>query len=246
MIYITGDTHIPIDIEKLNEKLFPEQLEMTRNDYVIICGDFGGVWDLSERHLKWLEWLENRNFTVLFADGNHENFDMLESIPVSMWKGGKVRFVKENVIHLMRGQVYVIDDKCFFVMGGAYSQDKAFRKPGVTWWERELPNEKEYKEALHNLKEVGFDVDYIITHTAPTSIISKFYNCPEEKQFNEFLQYIADTTGFRKWFFGHVHSDAEINKRFTVLYDRIYDLDKEKMLEERCKGYVAKGSPASM
>ena len=45
MIYITGDTHIPVDIGKLSVKRFPEQKEMTKRDYVIICGDFGGVWD---------------------------------------------------------------------------------------------------------------------------------------------------------------------------------------------------------
>ena len=39
MIYITGDTHIPVDIQKLSTKRFPEQKEMTKNDYVIICGD---------------------------------------------------------------------------------------------------------------------------------------------------------------------------------------------------------------
>ena len=36
MIYITGDTHIPVDIQKLSTKRFPEQKEMTKNDYVII------------------------------------------------------------------------------------------------------------------------------------------------------------------------------------------------------------------
>ena len=42
MIYITGDTHIPTDVGKLSSKRFPEQKNLTKNDYVIICGDFGG------------------------------------------------------------------------------------------------------------------------------------------------------------------------------------------------------------
>lgn len=41
MIYITGDTHIPIDIGKLSTKHFPEQKHFTQNDYLIICEDFG-------------------------------------------------------------------------------------------------------------------------------------------------------------------------------------------------------------
>ena len=239
LIYITGDTHIPIDIEKLNERLFPEQLSMTRNDYVIVCGDFGGVWDNSERHAHWLRWLSERNFTILFADGNHENFDMLAEYEVTEWNGGKVQFIAPNIIHLMRGQVYVIEGKCFFVMGGAYSKDKAFRTPGESWWPQEMPDEAEYKEGLKSLSEVGYDVDYIITHTAPTRIISRFYMKEEEKPLNEYLQYIADTTKFRRWFFGHVHCDMEINEKYTVLYDRIYDLDNDVLLEDRCRNYEA-------
>jgi len=43
MIFITGDTHIPTDVQKLNSERFPEQKELTERDYLIICGDFGGV-----------------------------------------------------------------------------------------------------------------------------------------------------------------------------------------------------------
>ena len=42
MIYITGDCHS--DFVRFSSKVFPEQKSMTKNDYVIICGDFGGVW----------------------------------------------------------------------------------------------------------------------------------------------------------------------------------------------------------
>ena len=41
MIYITGDCHG--DWRRFSSDCFPEQKEMTRNDYVIICGDFG-LW----------------------------------------------------------------------------------------------------------------------------------------------------------------------------------------------------------
>lgn len=41
MIYITGDCHQ--NYERFNTRNFPEQKEMTKDDYVIICGDFGGA-----------------------------------------------------------------------------------------------------------------------------------------------------------------------------------------------------------
>lgn len=43
MIYATGDVHG--DVRRFSTDIFPEQREMTKNDYVIILGDFGLVWD---------------------------------------------------------------------------------------------------------------------------------------------------------------------------------------------------------
>ena len=66
MIYITGDCHQ--DFERFNIDVFPEQKEMTKDDCVIICGDFGGVWNRNEessREAKLMDWLENRPFTTL-------------------------------------------------------------------------------------------------------------------------------------------------------------------------------------
>lgn len=77
MIYVTGDTHANIDIEKLNTTKFPQQKNLTKDDYLIICGDFGLCWDGSRREMWWQDWLTAKNFTTLWIDGNHENFDML-------------------------------------------------------------------------------------------------------------------------------------------------------------------------
>lgn len=80
-IYITGDTHGDIDIFKLNKKEFKIQNHLTKSDYVIICGDFGLVFDLyeSQRERDLLKWLNDRPWTTLFVDGNHENFNRLNT-----------------------------------------------------------------------------------------------------------------------------------------------------------------------
>ena len=87
MIYVTGDTHANIDIEKLNTTKFPQQKNLTKDDYLIICGDFGLCWDGSRREMWWQDWLTAKNFTTLWIDGNHENFDMLYQFPL---KSGKL------------------------------------------------------------------------------------------------------------------------------------------------------------
>ena len=105
MIYITGDCHQ--DFERFNIDVFSDLKEMTKDDCVIICGDFGGVWNRNEessREAKLMDWLENRPFTTLFVDGNHENFDRLYAYPVEKWHGGKVHKIRPSVIHLLIDQ----------------------------------------------------------------------------------------------------------------------------------------------
>ena len=151
MIYITGDTHIPVDIGKLSTKRFPEQKEMTKSDYVIICGDFGGVWDGSNEEKYWIKWLKNKKFTTLFVDGNHENFDMLYNLSTVEFCSGKAHKVDDGIYHLIRGEAYNIDGKKFFVFGGASSHDKEHRTEGKNWWKDEMPREQEYSNAENNL-----------------------------------------------------------------------------------------------
>ena len=146
MIYITGDTHGRHDFVKL--LYFADaHPELTKKDYVIIAGDFGGVW--SERGLETtLSMYAHLPFTTLFVDGNHENFDMLGSYPVEIWNGGKVHKISQDIIHLMRGQVFEIEGKTFFTFGGATSIDKYLRIEGISWWPRNYPPMKNSTRAL--------------------------------------------------------------------------------------------------
>ena len=62
-IFITGDTHG--DFSRLLPAAFHEQRDLTKEDYLIICGDFGGVWDGGDAEQQWLDWLETRSFTAV-------------------------------------------------------------------------------------------------------------------------------------------------------------------------------------
>ena len=79
MVYITGDTHG--DFHRFSTSKFPAQKEMSRDDFVIVCGDFGGIWNGGTNEAYWLTWLSEKPFTLLFVDGNHENFDIIEKLP---------------------------------------------------------------------------------------------------------------------------------------------------------------------
>lgn len=221
MIYITGDTHKYLDIGKLNTKNFPKQKDMTRSDYIIICGDFGCVWDNSPDDMHWRDWHNEKNYTTLFIDGNHENFDLLEKYEVVEWNGGKVQFIKDNVIHLMRGQVYEIDGKKVFTMGGGDSIDKISRIRGRSWWEQEQPSHEEYLEAMDNLNRHNWGVDYVITHTTSMKNMKEMCYIKEDTPLNDFFGILQEKLTYRHWYFGHFHEDIRIDKRHTAVFDKV-------------------------
>jgi hypothetical protein len=210
-IFVCGDIHSTLDIDKLNQ--FMNRDDLNEKDYLIICGDTGICGFSKKQEALTREYLKNLPMTVLFADGNHEKFDALNSYPVEEWHGGKVHIIEPGIIHLMRGQVYWIDGKKFFVFGGAYSADRSWRTLGLTWFEEELPSQEEYEEAWKNLENCDYKVDYIITHTGPYKITTKMgYECHDEAlEQARFFQQIAEKVDFKDWYFGHLHKDIDID-----------------------------------
>jgi DNA repair exonuclease SbcCD nuclease subunit len=222
-MYITGDLHGTVDYKKLFPSKF-DSSKLTKSDYLIISGDFGGIWSGSEND-KWIQnWLKKQPYTTLFIDGNHENFNLLNSYKTETWNGGKVHKIAKSIYHLMRGQVFVIDGIKIFTMGGATSIDKHMRVSGLSWWEEELPSNKEYDEALNNLDNNNWEVDLVITHTAPSDIIEKLGYTPKDESLNKFFDELKSKLTYRKWFFGHFHKDVDVDEKHILLYDRIIKL----------------------
>lgn len=223
MIYVTGDTHG--DINRFNEIHMPGESAWTKDDYLVICGDFGFIFDNDDIEKAWLDELENKPYTVLWLDGNHENFKAIAEYPVEMWNGGKVHIIRKNIFHLMRGQVFTIEGKTFFTMGGAYSIDRYMRVKNVSYWDEEIPNDSEYNEATKNLLKHDKKIDYIVSHTAPREIIRRmgYYPDAHDMELTGFLEWIMYECDFEHWYFGHWHEDKPINDKFTALY---YDVVK--------------------
>ncbi len=221
MIYITGDTHIPEDIHKLSVKCFPEQKTLSKNDFVIICGDFGGIWDDSNEEKYWLKWLSEKNFTTLFIDGNHENFDRLAALPIVSFCGGRAHMTADGIYHLMRSEIYTIDEKKFFTFGGASSHDKKYRKENVSWLKAELPTAAELDYAEKNLIGYNRTVDYVITHCAADSVQNAlgFYDGDILTEFFERLD-----ISYKQWFFGHYHIDKKTDEKHTCVFNRLIRL----------------------
>lgn len=219
-IFITGDTHGTIDLHKFNPDDFNNAGE---GDYVIICGDFGCCWDNASNDKYVQDFYNDKPWTTLFVDGNHENHDLLNSYPVEEWNGGKVHKISDKIIHLMRGQIFTIEGKTFFTMGGATSIDRWHRTEGVSWWASEIPSMDEMNEAISNL-DIAEKVDYVITHCAPASVQQLISYGYEQDSITRFLELVSNNYKFDHWYFGHYHESKRLGSRYTCLYDEIVEI----------------------
>lgn len=220
LIYVTGDTHG--DIERFKSR---EMKKLGSGDTLIICGDFGFLWDDSRAERNALKKLASKDYTIAFIDGCHENFDMLESLPVTEWNGGKVHRIAPNIIHLMRGQIFTIENKTIFTFGGGHSQDYNFRRDSDCWWEREQPTHAEIIEGITNLRTVDYTVDYVITHEPPASLKDCLnVDVLQRLEVHAFFEDIIKTCHYKKWFFGKCHIDKHIPIKFYALFNNVTPL----------------------
>lgn len=219
-IYICGDLHGNFFESQFNN--FPEFKE---EDYLIVCGDFGFLKRNKQKNLE-LRALDNltskvNGATVLFIDGNHENFERLKNLKSEYLFDNEVGKVNDRIFHLKRGRPYHINGKSIFTFGGATSIDRMYRNQGIDWWAEEVPSKDEVELGLNVACSEKFD--YIITHTCPISVRTKIQN---KKTFNLYCYAEASLEkiyhcldgNFDKWYFGHFHTDENIGDKYRLVY----------------------------
>ncbi len=224
MIYITGDTHG--DISRFKTKAVRR---LKRQDYLIICGDFGFVWDGTKPEQKQLAWIGKRRFTTLFLDGVHENRQLLESFPREELFGGTVRRLGQRLFLLERGQVFTIDGKRIFAMGGGESDDSVVADNLDTAWPEDLPTSKEIVDAADRLAEVDFQVDYVVTYEAATTIKNAM-NIRQHtiNPLNSFLDRVMRRCTYQKWFFGCYHIDRKLSGTHRAVFKDVVPVEDER------------------
>jgi hypothetical protein len=228
-IFVTGDVHAEMDYKKL--KLWRKEMkgELTLDDYLIVCGDFGVLWD-SPRHDKYFTEKVYGAFpcTILWVCGNHENFDTLYTYEEEPWMGGKIRRITDRILHLSRGEVFTLANGIkFLAFGGAKSTDRGYDTGyNKYWWPQELPNQNEKDNALKNLAMHNNAVDYIFTHDAPQSVIRGDFGLARETEpdFASFMETLASTANVKHgWYFGHYHKD-ESHGKYHCMYHSVKEL----------------------
>lgn len=220
LVGITGDTHGDLNFSQVYKA------RREKITHLIVCGDFGYIWDGSMKEQKQLDYLNKIGVKILFIDGNHENHVLLNNYPMTEMYGGRVHKIRENIIYLIRGEVYVLNGDKYFVFGGANSTDIEYRIEGKSWWKEEKPSEEDRHNAYKNLEKNNFNVGYVITHTCYPLALNYVGGDIRIDDVSDYLNFIRHKTNFKHWFFGHMHRDYTISYFNTsCIYKEIVIID---------------------
>ncbi|MBQ3266271.1 MAG: metallophosphoesterase [Ruminococcus sp.] len=212
MIYITGDTHG--DIEIFSERRLDH---LKKGDTLIITGDFGFIWDDSKDEVKNLKKLSKKKFDILFVEGTHENFERLKKYDEVNYHEGTARKIADNIYCLNRGELYSIEGKTIFALGGGLlpEADETNRTPS-------MPTDEELEYAVVNLEEQRRRVDLIVTHEAPASVKRMIDRSAEINDLNIFLDTVMHNTRWKKWYFGSLHRDSAISDKLICVFEEVH------------------------
>ena len=216
MIYITGDIHgSPVKIEDFCRRFQPDE-----NDIIIILGDVGLNYYGGSRDRKMKEKFSMLKPTILCIHGNHENRpENISEYVTKRWNGGIVRYEEKypNILFAEDGNVFTIDEKRYFVIGGAYSVDKFYRLVrGFGWWADEQPSDavKSRVEAV----VAAQPVDYVLSHTCPFKYepVEVFLPGIDQSTVDDsterWLDEIEEKLDYTAWYCGHWHIDKRIDR----------------------------------
>lgn len=214
MIFLTGDIHG--DKERFN---LIAKSGITKKDVLIICGDFGFVWDGSKAEHKLLKWIGKRKYQIFFVDGCNENHKLLNEYPDVTIFGGKAKKISGNLYMFNRGEIFEIHGKKVFAFGGG---DNTLATQEQMLHGLNLPTPHEMQNASENLKLHKDSVDIVVTHDVPTRI-KTIINLEDNElsHLHTFLEDICATVNFNTWFFGKYHSNRLIPPCYKMLFDDV-------------------------
>lgn len=221
MIYVTGDMHG--DPARLSD---PALRRLKKGDILLVCGDFGFIWNNSTAEQKLLRRISRQKYTIAFLDGRHENFDLLSAYPTEAWQGGQAQILNDRLVHLLRGEIYEIEGKSFFTFGGGESDDRDFRILGKSWWPEEMPTEAEMRHGLAKLAARDNQVDYILTHVPARTVAARLNPRAATDGVSLYLGGIEDTVQCRGWFFGSLHRDKAIGSRRRAVFRDVVPIEE--------------------
>ena len=210
------------DYSRFNDKKIKK---LKKGDFLIVCGDFGFVWDGSPKEKRILKKIGRKRFYTLFVEGCHENYDLLEQYPEENFCGGRVSVISGRLMRMKRGNMFKLQGHRFFAFGGGQTKEIDIRRESRTWWEAELPTPEEVKAGILTLKDYGNEADYIVTHEPPASMKEFLgFEVRQISHMHTFFDAVKNDCKFKMWFFGKAHINKVIPPKYRCLFDEVVQI----------------------
>lgn len=197
---------------------------------LIHCGDFG-VWpgrggrhyvrDVNDR-------LAIRGMSLMVCPGNHEDWDVLDRVPLNGNRVGMLRYgipagTPSEIFYLARGARWTWQGIQFAALGGAVSIDREFRRLGGhnrTWWPQEACRPADIERLA-----AGGPADVLVCHDRPISAPLPLqtpgwvppYLRAESDDHRRLIQDAVDAVTPRVLVHGHYHDYDDHSQDRTVV-----------------------------
>lgn len=186
---------------------------------VVQVGDFG-LFPKTAPYRDFREVCQEATVPVYFIDGNHDDcirWTQLTNV-ARIWRDA-------NLYYVPRGTVMKLDGRTIAFMGGAASIDKEYRLENkIHWDENEDISSEEVKRLYRNAR--GKTIDILITHTPPTSVVTKHFDPLAKVWFNvgldwhdsnqDVIEDIWKDLNYPQLYSGHMHKRV-VGENYRIL-----------------------------
>lgn len=242
-VLVLGDTHADWDATKrVLNRMLTDDIEA-----ILQVGDFGYWPHMSDWHVELGRFLDDREVTLHFADGNHEDHESLNAL----YEGAHRNSVfldpdTKRVQHHRRGSVYSFENTDVMFFGGAASVDRKMRTPGISWFSQELPTWQDFEFAV-KFAEV-WAPEFVVAHDTPDFAPPQYdrhqqtlwpaEDIQTSKHVRMIMAKLCEAVEPKVWFAGHHHkrmTEVKNGTTFEVMacngepfdeWAQVFDLDE--------------------
>lgn len=133
---------------------------------IAVLGDFGW-WPSASHGRAFVEDLDSglteTGVRLVWVDGNHESFDLLNAVPVD---DNGLRPITDHITHLPRGYRWTWAGFDWLALGGATSLDRERRQEGYSWFAQEEITDDQVEAVV-----ADGPADVMLTHDCPADEI---------------------------------------------------------------------------
>ncbi len=197
MIYVIADTHG--DTEVLANKLIKHLKE---EDHLIIAGDFGFLWENTEKEHKVIRKLGMKKHTTIFIPGENDNISLYKELAAEDAFGGRAANLFGNLWMAFPG-IFEIEGKKLLLCGEPADDAQ----------------ESMINELFRSDETKALQLDAVITFEPPVSLGGFVMGEYEAGKLGYLFDSVKTEIDFKKWYFGKLHKNMMISQKYCAVFD---------------------------